>query len=112
MTSTHTRQLSDTDWCIIERHNADPMLDITSQRAIQVHDSTPEEDFSLIAHTRPSYSSIAALKSTVTTSARASPVPTVHPQVPQLRVGGVVTSGKYREYQLKKSGKSYIARTV
>lgn len=129
MSSLHSRSHSDADWCIIETHNADPLIDLHTQRAISISEpasmlsSSPDshdEGFAVIAHNKPSYSSIAALKGTATSS-RVAPIlnpvmrttgTSASAAIPQLRASNVVVDGKYRQYQLKKSGKKYVAIKV
>lgn len=121
----HIRTRSDADWCIIEQHQANPLLDLSTGTQLDItteegHRSasadptsdSSEEGFSIVESTRPSFAQVASLKSaimSVNPAPLVSPLPhvqstTLYPPLSgQLRV-----ADKYTEYKLKKSGKKYI----
>lgn len=116
---------TDAEWCMIEKHNADPLLDISTRTEVTCISLPNESDdganascdvdgFDLILTSRPSFAQIAALKS-AGPSADPSPIPSPIMRAstagPALRhVASLDASSKYgAEYKLKKSGKKYIA---
>ena len=111
MTTTAGDPLNDADWCMVELHQANPLLDVTGQSHVSIIEQTSRDDeggFSIIEHSRPSFAQVAALKS----DGSCLPTPLQSPTMDAILATNTrqVDTGKYgSEYKLKKSGKKYAA---
>lgn len=105
------------DWYLVESHEANPLFDLVAQSSIAIHDSTGRDDaeFSVIAINRPSFAQVAALKTGAQNSTHPRPIPSVRrssstgPSKKETLKAGRAGNKYGTDYNLKKSGKKYIA---